>query len=149
MIKQKQLLQIRWFNSLSYKMNAILFKNIGYSSNKMVNILGRFTFNNKPIKIVMIEYDKNIKKENTDEENDDNDNENELIIVDDEEDETHKKISLDKNQKVKINVRTYLKSGYNYTNLSDTNENYVISNNQNQPNERGIECDDVNFRIQT
>ena len=79
---KKQLLQIRWINSLSQKMNAILFKNIGYSSNRMMNILGRFTFNNKPIKMVMIEYDK-YNNDNTDEEDDDND----LLIVDNDEEE--------------------------------------------------------------
>ena len=131
-------------------MNAILFKKIGYSSNRLINILGRFTFNNKPIKIIMIEYDINNVNENTDEENDD-DNEKELIIDEDnnEDDEPDKKILFDKNQKVKINVRTYLKSGYNYTNLSDTNENYIISNYQNQPEKMGIEYNDINFKIQT
>ena len=54
---KKHLLQIRWFNSLSYKMNAVLFKQVGYSSNRLINILGRFTFNNKPIKLIMSEYD--------------------------------------------------------------------------------------------
>ena len=36
---KKQLLQIRWMNSLSEKMNAILYKNVGYSSNRMIGFL--------------------------------------------------------------------------------------------------------------
>ena len=141
---KKQLLQIRWINSLSQKMNAILFKNIGYSSNRMINILGRFTFNNKPIKMVMIEYDKYNHNDNTDEDDVDND-----LIIEDNEGEEDKKICFDKNQQVKINVRTYLKDGYNYTNLTDTNENYSITKHQNQPKEMGIDYEDMNFRIPT
>ena len=55
---KKQLLQIRWYNSRSEKMNGILYKNIGYSSNRMIEILSKYSFNNLPIKIIMIEYDK-------------------------------------------------------------------------------------------
>ena len=143
---KKQLLQIRWYNSKSDKMNGILYKNIGYSSNRMIEIVSKYSFNNLPIKIVMIEYDKNNVNNSTDEEDD----EKELIIVDEEDDDkANKKEVIDKDQKVKINVRTYLKNGFNETYLSDTNENYKISTLQNQPEQRGIKYKDMNFKIQT
>ena len=66
-------------------MNSILFRNVGYWSNRMINMMGRFTCNDKPIKKVMVEYDKNIINENTDEEDD---NANELSIIDNDDDET-------------------------------------------------------------
>ena len=87
--KQKHLFQIRWFNSLSHKMNAVLFKNVGYSSNRMINIMGRCTFNNNPIKVVMVECDENHINESTDGEDD---NENELSIIDNDYDEADDKI---------------------------------------------------------
>ena len=129
-------------------MNGVLFKNVGYSSTRMINILGRFTFNNIPIKSVMIESDKHNNNENTDE-----DDENDLTIIDNDDDDndetSNRKCTYDKDQQIKINVRTYIKNGYNYTNVSDTTENYMISNTEKQPEERGIEYKDVNFRIQT
>lgn len=145
---KKQLLQVRWYNKLSNKMNGIIHKKIGYFSNRLINILGRFTFNDKPIKIVMIEYDKANEMTDTDE-NENNDS-NELYILDDENDENdEKKIPYDKNQRIKINVRTYLKTGYNYTNLSDTNERMTISHLENQPIVKGIDYQNMNFIIQT
>ena len=130
-------------------MNGVLFKSIGYSSHRMVYLLGRFTFNNIPIKIIMIEYDKNNNNEKTDEED-----ENDLTIiendeVDDKDEIKNKKCNYDKDQLIKTNVRTYIKTGYNYTTLSDTTENYIISNLENQPNQRGIEYKDMNIMIKT
>ena len=142
---KKHLFQVRWFNSLSHKMNAILFKNVGYSSARIINILGRFTFNNKPIKIVMVEYDKNNIIDNTD---DDDNNELDLSVIDDDEAED-KQTTFDKNQKNKINVRTYIKTGYDKTNLTDTNENYIINGGENQPEKMGVEYNDMNFKIET
>ena len=59
-------------------------QDVGYSSNRMTNIMGRFTFNNKPIKIVMVEYYKNNINENPDE---DDANANEVSIIDNDDDE--------------------------------------------------------------
>ena len=46
-------------------------------------------------------------------------------------------------------MRTYIKSGYAQSNLTDTNENYIINNFQNQPGKMGIEYNDMNFKIET
>ena len=47
---KQQLLQIRWINSLGEQMNAILYKNVGYSSNRMIEVLGKYSFCNIPVK---------------------------------------------------------------------------------------------------
>ena len=46
-----------------------------------------------------------------------------------------------------MNVRTYLKHGFNDTYVSDTNDNYVISLSDNQPNKRGIQYKNINFKV--
>ena len=144
---KKQLLMVRWFNGLSYKMNGILFKNVSCLSNRMIYILGKMTFNNIPIRIIMIDYetDKKTKEDDDDNDDDNDDNDEELFIIDNEE----KIDKIDRKKKIKINVRTYLRNGYDKTILTDKKDDYKITKNQNQPNNRGIEYDKFNFKIST
>jgi len=77
---RKHLLLVRWFNSLSIKMNGVSFKHVSCISNKSINIIGKMTFNNVPIRIITIEYDD--KRTNTnDDEDDEDDNTDELIEI--------------------------------------------------------------------
>jgi hypothetical protein len=152
---RKHLLLVRWFNSLSLKMNGILFKKISCISNRIINIIGKMTFNNVPIRIITIEYEDkrtNQEKEKDDEEKDDEENDEEengeLIEIDKEEIEDDKE-QIDIKQLIKINVRTYLKTGYNKTLLTDKSEQYKITKNDNQPEQRGIDYGNMNFEILT
>jgi len=110
---KKHLLLVRWFNGLSMKMNGILFKKISCISNRIINIIGKMTFNNIPIRIITIEYeDKRTNKEKENDEKDDEENDEEdgeLIEIDKEEIEDDKE-EIDRKQLIKINARTYLKT---------------------------------------
>ena len=146
---RKHLLLVRWFNSLSGKMNGIIFKNISCLSNRIINIIGKMTFNNIPIRLIIIEYEdkrKNKKEDEKEPEEDDEEDNGELVELDKEEDKTDE---IDRKQIIKINVRTYLKVGYDKTLLSDKSEQYKISKNDNQPKQRGIEYGNMNFEILT
>lgn len=145
---KKHLLLVRWFNGLSLKMNGIIFKNISCLSNRIINIIGKMTFNNVPIRLIMIEYeDKRKNKKDDEKEQDEDDEDNgELIEIDKEEDKADE---IDRKQLIKINVRTYIKIGYDKSLLSDKSEQYKISKNDNQPKQRGIEYGNMNFEILT
>ena len=78
----KQLLQTRWIDPLSGNINAELQKHVGYSSPRIIEILGTYLFWNIPSKIIMVDYD--TINDNTDDHT--NDGNNELSIVDDDDD---------------------------------------------------------------
>jgi len=140
---------VRWFNGLSLKMNGIIFKNIPCLSNRIINIIGKMTFNNVPIRLIMIEYEdkrKNKKDDEKEQDEEDEEDNGELVELDKEEEKTNE---LDRKQLIKINVRTYIKIGYDKSLLSDKSEQYKISKNDNQPKQRGIEYGNMNFEILT
>jgi len=68
---KKQVLLVRWLNSLSCKLNSISF-NMLYLSNWTISKIGNITFNDIPIRMSLIQYEDR-RKPTDDEKYDDDD----------------------------------------------------------------------------